>query len=216
MMLMIITGLYLSGSFDIDADDHSIQETAENEEKNENLSSLTVSQKTDNPEKNEETVEISEEILAEEETKQEQSVSSSPATSETKTGHYEERQELVRESWDEKVLVKKESCESVLVKDAWDEEVWEDGAWYGSDTVEAKVCNGCGEIFYGSISEHMSEHPDHGGWHNEMIPQGDPYWHGSKTIIHHDAVYETRCEPDEYTTVHHEAKYRTVIVWIEE
>jgi len=141
---------------------------------------------------------------------------SSDTTEQKKSGHYEERQVLVREAWDEKILVRKGECRSILVKDAYDEEVWEDGAWYGPDSIEAKVCNGCGEIFYDSISEHMSEFPEHGGWHNEMIAQGEPYWHGSRTVIHHDAVYETVCEEDEYEIVHHDAEYETVSVWIED
>ncbi|MBR0418034.1 MAG: hypothetical protein IJI66_02570 [Erysipelotrichaceae bacterium] len=139
----------------------------------------------------------------------------SQSGSEKISGHYEiipsyDESVLVKEAYDEQILVKKGECTEVKISNAWDEEVWEDGAWYGSDTREAKVCNGCGAVFYGSISEHMSEHPDHGGWHNEQIAQGDPYWHGNRTIIHHDAVYETRCEPDEYTTVHHEAEYKTI------
>ena len=133
-----------------------------------------------------------------------------------KNGHYEERNVLVKEAYDEQVLVKKGECHSVLVKNAYDEEVWQDGAWYGPDTLDAKVCNGCGAIFYGSISEHMSENPDHGGWHNESIAQGEPYWHGTKKAVHHDAVYETRCEPDEYETVHHEAVYRKETVWVDD
>ena len=154
-----------------------------------------------------------------------ESKTESTSSSDKKTGHYEtipayDETMLVKEAYDEQILVRKGECTSVLVKDAWDEEVWDPGAWYGSDTVDAKVCNGCGEVFYGSISEHMSENPDHGGWHNEQIAQGEPYWHGTKSIIHHDAVYETRCEPDEYTTVHHEAEYKTIHheeqkVWVE-
>ena len=148
------------------------------------------------------------------------------SSSSGKKGHYEiipayDKTVLVREAYDEQVLVRKGECTEVKISDAWDEEVWESGAWYGSDTVEAKVCNGCGAIFYGSISEHMSENPEHGGWHNELIAQGDPYWHGNKTMIHHDAVYETRCESDEYTTVHHDAEYKTVhheeqTIWVDD
>lgn len=137
-------------------------------------------------------------------------------TEQKKSGHYEERQVLVKDAWDEKILVRKGECEAILVKDAYDEEVWEDGAWYGPDSIEAKVCNGCGEIFYDSISQHMAEFPEHGGWHNEMIAQGEPYWHGNSIVIHHDAVYETVCEEDEYEIVHHDAEYETVSVWIED
>ncbi len=147
------------------------------------------------------------------------------SSSNTKTGHYEtipayDENILIRDAYDEQILIKKGECHSVLVKDAYDEEVWDSGAWYGSDTAEVKVCNGCGEVFYGSISDHMSENPEHGGWHNEQVDQGDPYWHGTKSIIHHEAVYETVCEPDEYSVVHHEAEYKVVHhdeekIWVE-
>ena len=96
-----------------------------------------------------------------------------------KTGHYEERQELVKEAYDEKVLVKKGECRDVLVAEAYDSEemVYLDGAFYGPDTQEGYVCNGCGAVFFdASINDHIGS-PEHPGWHNELIETSEPYWH---------------------------------------
>lgn len=136
-----------------------------------------------------------------------------------KTGHYEERQELIKEAYDEKVLVKKGACKEVLVSEAYDTEelVYLDGAFYGPDTQEGYVCNGCGAVFFdASINDHIGS-PEHPGWHNELIETSGPYWHNVEyRTVHHDAVYRTECEEDEYEIVHHDAEYRTVRVWVED
>ena len=136
-----------------------------------------------------------------------------------KTGHYEERQELVKEAYDEKVLVKKGECRDVLVAEAYDSEemVYLDGAFYGPDTQEGYVCNGCGAVFFdASINDHIGS-PEHPGWHNELIETSEPYWHNVEyKTVHHDAVYRTECEEDEYEIIHHDAEYRTVKVWVED
>ena len=139
--------------------------------------------------------------------------------SEEKKGHYEERQVLVKDAYDETVLVRKGECSLVLVKDAYDTEeiVYLDGAYYGADKEEYEVCNDCGARFKGGISEHLANSETCGAWHNEWIEVGEPYWHNVEyRTIHHDAVYETQCETDEYTTVHHDAIYRTETVWIDD
>ena len=136
-----------------------------------------------------------------------------------KTGHYEERQELIKEAYDEKVLVKKGACKEVLVSEAYDTEelVYLDGAFYGPDTQEGYVCNGCGAVFFdASINDHIGS-PEHPGWHNELIETSEPYWHNVEyRTVHHDAVYRTECEEDEYQIIHHDAEYRTVRVWVED
>ena len=131
-------------------------------------------------------------------------------------GHYEERQVCVQEAYDEQVLVKKGACTDVLVSEAYDTEeiVYLPGAYYGADTQEVNVCNDCGEIV-----QFAGDHADlgHGGCHNEFIPITDPYWHNVEyKTVHHDAVYQTRCEPDEYKTVHHDAVYETQKIWVED
>ena len=139
--------------------------------------------------------------------------------SKEKKGHYEERQVLVKDAYDETVLVRKGECSLVLVKDAYDTEeiVYLDGAYYGADKEEYEVCNDCGARFKGGISEHLANSETCGAWHNEWIEVGEPYWHNVEyRTIHHDAVYETQCEPDEYTVIHHDAIYRTETVWVDD
>ena len=107
----------------------------------------------------------------------------------------------------------------MLVKEAYDTEemVYLDGAFYGSDMQEVYVCNGCGAVFYdASINDHIGS-PEHPGWHNDYVAINDPYWHNVEyRTVHHDAVYETQCEPDIYETVHHDAVYETQKVWVED
>ena len=128
-----------------------------------------------------------------------------------KDGWYEEA--LIKDAWDEKILVKKGSCTEILVSEAFDTEemVYLDGAFYGSDTQEGYVCNGCGIVFFDDgINDHIGS-PEHPGWHNELIAISDPYWHNVEIkTIHHDAVYEMVCEEDEYEIIHHDAEYATV------
>ena len=139
--------------------------------------------------------------------------------SEEKKGHYEERQVLVKDAYDETVLVRKGECNLVLVKGAYvtEEIVYLDGAYYGADKEEYEVCNDCGARFKGGISEHLANSETCGAWHNEWVEVGEPYWHNVEyRTIHHDAVYETQCEPDEYTVIHHDAIYRTETVWVDD
>ena len=145
---------------------------------------------------------------------------SNTQSSNNKKGHYEERQVLVKDAYDEQVLVKKGECTQVLVQDAYDtqEMVYLDGAYFNGDPVEVAVCNDCGAIFYdSSVVDHITNSPNCGGWHNEVIDTCEPYWHNVEyKTVHHDAVYETRCEPDVYETVHHEAVYETQKIWVED
>jgi len=145
---------------------------------------------------------------------------SSGNSSSNPKGHYEERQVCVQEAYDEQVLVKKGECTNVLVKEAYDsqEMVYLEGAYYGSDMQEVMVCNQCGEIFWnGGAAEHVANSPTCGSYHNDYLPINEPYWHNVEyKTVHHDAVYETQCEPDEYKTVHHDAVYETQMVWVED
>ncbi|MBR0419019.1 MAG: hypothetical protein IJI66_07605 [Erysipelotrichaceae bacterium] len=128
-----------------------------------------------------------------------------------KEGWYEDV--LVKEAWDEKILVKKGSCTEALVSEAYDTEemIYLDGAFYGPDTQEGYVCNGCGAVFFDAgINDHIGS-PEHPGWHNELISTSDPYWHNVQMkTIHHDAAYKTICEEDEYEIIHHDAEYATI------
>lgn len=146
--------------------------------------------------------------------------SNSGTSSNNPKGHYEERQVCVQEAYDEQVLVKKGECTSVLVKEAYDsqEMVYLEGAYYGSDMQEVWVCNQCGAVYTDhGIVDHISNSDTCGSYHNDYIPINDPYWHNVEyKTVHHDAVYETQCEPDEYKTVHHDAVYDTQMVWVED
>ena len=136
-----------------------------------------------------------------------------PEQSSGNKGHYEERQVCIQEAYDEQVLVKKGARSEVLVQAAYDTEemVYLDGAYYGPDTEERAWCYIC-EHFYDDHCEQQG-HP----FNNKTVNLTDPYWHNVEyRTVHHDAVYETRCEPDVYETVHHDAVYETQRVWIDD
>ena len=130
-----------------------------------------------------------------------------------KSGHYEERQVCVQEAYDEQVLVKKGECSQVLVQDAYDTEemVYLDGAYYGTDQELINWCYICEHAYDDHC--HQEAHPST----TKLIDVSEPYWHNVEyRTIHHDAVYETQCEPDEYTAIHHDAIYRTETVWVDD
>ena len=139
----------------------------------------------------------------------------SNSTTTGSNGRYETRYETIP-AYDEEVLVKEGYYETVLVKEAWDEE---DTYCYvfGQDQVEVAVCNTCGESFTdGSINSHLQE-TLHSGWHNEYVLIGDPYCKEYKTdYIHHDAVYDKVWHEPEYKTVHHPEEIRSYEVWVED
>ena len=139
--------------------------------------------------------------------------SSGGGSSSGKSGHYEDQLVCVKEAYDEQVLVKKGECTQVCVQEAYDTEemVYLDGAFYGPDTEERAWCYTC-EHFYDDHCE-LAGH----AFNNKTVNLTEPYWHNVEyRTVHHDAVYETRCEPDEYTTVHHDAVYETRRVWVED
>ena len=143
------------------------------------------------------------------------------STSQNKKGHYETQTVLVSEAYDEQVLVAKGACHDELVTAAWDEEVIEygAGAYYGAEEVEVMVCNECGEVLTNGAHEHTDSNgiPHLAGYHNEYHAIEEPYWHNvTYKTVHHDAVYNTVCDPDKYKTVHHDAQYKEVQVWVED
>jgi len=134
-------------------------------------------------------------------------------TSSEKTGHYEDQLVCVSQAYDEQVLVKKGACTDVLVQAAYDTEemVYLDGAYYGPDTEEVRWCYICEHVYDDHCQ--LEGHPST----FKTVNLTDPYWHNVEyRTVHHDAVYETRCEPDEYKTVHHDAVYETRRVWVED
>ena len=141
--------------------------------------------------------------------------SNSNSASNSSNGHYETRYETIP-AYDEEVLVKEGYYETVLVKEAWDEEDTYCYA-FGQDQVEVAVCNTCGESFAdGSINSHLQE-TLHSGWHNEYVLTGDPYCKEYRTdYIHHDAVYDKVWHEPEYKTVHHPEEIRSYEVWVDD
>ena len=225
--ITIGTGIYFSGQSNIDAD-ISVFETEKQKEKIEKNTFYSVSDrkvitentKHDKTETEPEAPEESkEDPIKTKDRKTDDEGQLSSGDSKEKKGHYEERQVLVKDAYDESVLIRKGECTQFLVKDAYDtqETIYLEGAFYGPDTQEGYVCNGCGAVFFdASINDHIGS-PEHPGWHNEMIEISEPYWHNVEyRTVHHEAVYETRCEPDEYETVHHDAVYRTETVWVDD
>lgn len=226
--IILIATVYLDSDKDIHAESSTEQVQTQNDE-NKNNSSLPIQDKKSESliketEKTETESEISEKDYNNQsktdDNKTNEMVHYSSDYSDEIKGHYEERQVLVKDAYDEQVLVKKGECTQVLVQDAYDtqELVYLDGAYFNGDPVEVAVCNDCGAIFYdSSVVDHITNSPNCGGWHNEVIDTCEPYWHNVEyKTVHHDAVYETRCEPDVYETVHHEAVYETQKVWVED
>ncbi|MBQ6217176.1 MAG: hypothetical protein IJK53_07305 [Erysipelotrichaceae bacterium] len=140
-----------------------------------------------------------------------------PSSSPERKGHYETMQVLVSEAWDEQVLVKKGTCEDILISEAWDEEVSSCYA-FGREYETGYECGICGYQTTGDISSHIrSEHDGAGSWHNVKIYTSEEKCLDYQTeVIHHDAVYQTVCEEDEYAIVHHDAVYRSETVWIDD
>jgi len=140
-----------------------------------------------------------------------------PSSAAERKGHYETIQVLVSEAWDEKVLVKEGRCEDILISEAWDEEVSSCYA-FGREYEMGYECSICGYQTTGGISSHIrSEHDGAGSWHNVKIYTSEEKCLDYRTeVIHHDAVYQTVCEEDEYAIVHHDAVYRSETVWIDD
>ncbi len=128
-------------------------------------------------------------------------------------GHWEYRDVLVSEAWDERITVRDGYYESVLIAEAWDEEVTY-CAVFGSTMIEVEVCNSCGEQFQGGINEHLSQ-TGHSGWHNEYVAIDEPHCQSCDSyIIHHDVIYQEIWHDPEYEVVHHYAIYRKEKYWM--
>ena len=101
--------------------------------------------------------------------------------------------------------------EQLLVLVTGQEMVYLDGAFYGPDTEERAWCYTC-QHFWDDHCE-LAGH----AFNNKTVNLTEPYWHNVEyRTVHHDAVYETQCEPDFYETVHHDAVYETQKVWVED
>ena len=103
---------------------------------------------------------------------------------------------VTKEAWDEQVLVSAAWDETVVTKEAWDEPQLE---WCG-------VCNACGHVF--RAGEDILVHMESGcwsSWHDEWVQVGTIHHDAETTVVHHEAVYNTVHHDAETTVVHHEA-----------
>ena len=162
-----------------------------------------------------------------------------------KTGHYEEREEVV-EAYDEQVMTRAAYTEKVLASDAWDETI-EYCSAMGYDKENVYICGGCHQQFSASeIDAHIDASTEDvcGSYSGQYVDVGERHCLAYDSYVeHHDAVYdyvyheaeyktvhhdaETKTishpaeyeyieHPAEYETVHHEATTKTVMVWVED
>ena len=128
-----------------------------------------------------------------------------------------DEQVLVKEAWDENILVKDGYNEQVLIKEAWTETVKGDCAIYSQDIIGNFKCTACGAIFMTSpeAREHIGTHPAEevfASYNNTTTYAGEYHctsWFPDETI-NHPAEYKTVYHDPEYKTIHHEAEYKTV------
>ncbi len=113
---------------------------------------------------------------------------------------------VTKEAWDEQVLVSAAWDETVVTKEAWDEPVYGWGQ---------EICNVCGYRFpIGSTGDDIEYHAlidpgCGGGWHSNWEQIGTTHHDAETTVVHHDAVYQTVHHEAETTTVHHDATGHT-------
>ena len=109
-------------------------------------------------------------------------------------------------AWDETVVTKEAWDEQVLVSAAWDETVVTKEAWDEPQLEWCSICNACGHVF--RAGEDLPAHMAEGcwsSWHDEWVQVGTIHHDAETTVVHHDAVYNTVHHDAETTVVHHEA-----------
>ena len=147
-----------------------------------------------------------------------------PAPSKPEAGKPSKKWGVVKEAWDEKVLVSAAWDETVVVKPAWTENKLVKDAWtetinhpaeYTIDKIKVGVmheCDTCGfetqddDVF----GDHLASN-GHIGWTR-------PIYEDRKVLVkeawtekvNHPAQYQTVNHPAETKTVHHDAVYKTV------
>ena len=130
----------------------------------------------------------------------------------TSKGHWEERTVLVRDAWDEQVVVKEGWTEQILIKEGWTE-THEECAEYTQDEIPVYVCRANGQSYYdGTQCAYECESSFY-----KIYEYGEPYCSRYETrTIEHPAEYNYIEHEPEYKTVHHEAEYKTETVWVED
>ena len=148
-----------------------------------------------------------------------------PAPSKPEAGKPSKKWGVVKEAWDEKVLVSAAWDETVVVKPAWTENKLVKDAWtetinhpaeYRYDMVETGryiyTCKGCS--FVTSDSNERDQHSHNTGHayrtEKERVQKPVLVKDAWTETINHPAEYQTINHPAETKTVHHDAVYKTV------
>lgn len=147
-----------------------------------------------------------------------------PAPSKPEAGKPSKKWGVVKEAWDEKVLVSAAWDETVVVKPAWTENKLVKDAWtetinhpaeYTIDKIKVGVMHGCVTCGFETqdddvFGDHLASN-GHIGWTR-------PIYEDRKVLVkeawtekvNHPAQYQTVNHPAETKTVHHDAVYKTV------
>lgn len=146
------------------------------------------------------------------------------APSKPEAGKPSKKWGVVKEAWDEKVLVSAAWDETVVVKEAWTENKLVKDAWTETinhpaeyqnklvGTQKVHVCKTCG--FTTKSDAEAGAHSSSDG--HFMATRTEPIYENVKVkdawteTINHPAEYQTVNHPAETKTVHHDAVYKTV------
>lgn len=147
-----------------------------------------------------------------------------PAPSKPEAGKPSKKWGVVKEAWDEKVLVSAAWDETVVVKPAWTEnklvkDTWTETINHPAEyqnklvgTQKVHVCKTCG--FTTKSDVEAGAHSSSDG--HFMATRTEPIYENVKVkdawteTINHPAEYQTVNHPAETKTVHHDAVYKTV------
>lgn len=147
-----------------------------------------------------------------------------PAPSEPGDGKPARKWGVVKEAWDEKVLVSAAWDETVVVKDAWTEDKLVKEAWtetvnhpaeYRTEKVKVGtqyICDDCGftTTDQNAIASHGASN-GHATWAKPIYKETQILVKDAWTeTVNHPAQYQTVNHPAETKTVHHDAVYKTV------
>lgn len=147
-----------------------------------------------------------------------------PAPSKPEAGKPSKKWGVVKEAWDEKVLVSAAWDETVVVKPAWTESKLVKDAWtetinhpaeYTIDKIKVGVMHGCVTCGFETqdddvFGDHLASN-GHIGWTRPIYEDHKVLVKDAWTEkVDHPAQYQTVNHPAETKTVHHDAVYKTV------
>ena len=147
-----------------------------------------------------------------------------PAPSKPEAGKPSKKWGVVKEAWDEKVLVSAAWDETVVVKPAWTENKLVKDAWtetinhpaeYTIDKIKVGVMHGCVTCGFETqdddvFGDHLASN-GHIGWTRPIYEDHKVLVKDAWTEkVNHPAQYQTVNHPAETKTVRHDAVYKTV------